>query len=150
MAGKTNAENVTRISGEWLCRDMDGWRVRVPTPGGHNYFSFAEYGGNVKALNAARAFHAKMVRQLEKDREYYKKHGEMPEHETLNIRNRSGVPGCHRMVTPNLSGRPNITWFATWCKNGRQHKKGFSTFEHGDEATCKKLAIEYRAKMLKK
>lgn len=145
------SKTVTSIStrGEWLDRDLKGWRVRVPCQGGHGYFSFEEYGGSVKALNAARAFHAKMERQYRKDLEYKKEHGELPKRQTVNIRNRTGIPGVSREVYPSLNGSATIVWTAYWNRNGKQFCQHFSTasYEHKNEAECKRKAIEKRKEM---
>lgn len=151
MAKSNIARNVTRISGEWICRDLQGWRVKVPCQGGHKYFSYAEYGGSVKALNAARAFHAKAMKQLKEDRDYEKKHGEKPYRPTINARNRSGYAGISVMYTPNLSGRPLVTYVATWSENGRQFQKRFSSAQFkGHAEYALEAAIKHREKMMKR
>lgn len=145
MANGQTKRKVEKITGEWLCRDLEGWRVRVPCQGGHGYFSFSEYGGSHKALKAARSFQEKALTQYEKDKAYYIKHGEKPARETVNIRNRSGHTGICRSVYPNLEGRENVAFIATWMVRGKQFSKWFSTHEYGDEKTALKKAIECRA-----
>lgn len=135
------------VSGDWICRDNQGWRVRVPCQGGHQYFGLKEYGGSSKALNAARAFHTKMCKQLKKDREYFSEHGEKPERTSLNIRNRSGYTGISRNVFPNLDGRPTIAFIAYYSHNGKQISERFSTIEYKHEEYALEAAIEWRKKM---
>lgn len=142
-------ETTPRIAGEWLCRDVDSWRVLVPCQGGSGRFYFSEYGGVQKALEAARQFQAKALDLLHEDREYRKKYGETPpKRPTVNIRNRTGIQGVGRSVYPNAHSKPRIVWFATWMDSrGRQQRENFSTAEYPDEATCKRLAIEKREEM---
>jgi len=144
MAKSNQARNVTRISGEWICRDLEGWRVSVPCQGGHKYFPFAEYGGSAKSLNAARGFHRAMLIQLEKDRAYEKKHGEKPHREVLNSRNRSGYRNIAVMYMPNLEGRPNVVYTVYWNKNRIQHSKRFSSHEYKHASYALEAAIEFR------
>lgn len=144
-------EKVANLStkGEWLARDLNGWRVRVPTQGGHQYFPFDQYGGSAKALQAARRFHAKMLVQLKKDREYMAKHGEKPKRPSLNIRNRSGYTGISRAVYPTLDGA-RVQFCATWCEGGRQYQKCFTTAQYETEEAALKAAIAYREEKMAK
>ena len=143
------AANVINMSvtGEWICRDNQGWRVRVPCQGGHQYFGIKECGGSVNALKQARSFHNKMCKQLKKDREYFSEHGEKIQRPTLNIRNRSGYTGISRMVYPNLDGRPLIVFQASYQKNGKQVSERFSLTEYKHEEYALEAAVEWRKKM---
>lgn len=145
-------KRVTSISlrGEWICLDMNGWRVKVPTANGQKYFGFTEYGGSSKALNAARAFHAKMEKQLERDRKEYQKTGVKPHHETLNSRNRSGHTGIAYTVNPNLDGSPLTMYIATVFINGRQYSKYFSSAQYKHKEYALEAAIAWRKEQMKK
>ena len=134
----------SNLSGEWICRDLNGWRVKVPCQGGHQYFGFEEHGGSVKALNKARSFHAKAVRQLKKDREYEAAHGEKPYRPSLNIRNRSGYTGISRVVSPSLEGQPLVVYIAYCQHNGKQISERFSLTEYKHEEYALEAAIEWR------
>lgn len=145
------ATNVKHMQGDWMARDVDGWRVNIPCPGGSGFFSFKEYGGSAKAYEAARKFQIKAYNQYKKDLEYKRKHGELPKRETLNIRNRSGYRGVCRNVHPRLDGPPRIEWIAYWQDSrGIQQSESFTTAAHIDEHTCKKLALAKRAEMTNK
>lgn len=145
------AKNISiNVTGEWIARDRDRFIVKVPTQNGYGIFPIKELGGTVNALNAARAFHSKMVRQLKKDREYYQEHGEKPQRESLNIRNRSGYQGVARTVTPNLDGRPLITFTAYYSHKGRQISKYFSTAQYKHEEYALEAAVKWRQEMLSK
>lgn len=145
------ARKTSRMSGEWLGRDTDCWRVRVPCQGGHGVFKFIDHGGVQKALKVAKAFQEQALCQYDKDKEYARKHGEKPHRETLYITNRSGVQGCYRSFFPNLHSAPTIVWTATWYKNKRPDSARFSTAskEYPTEEHAKKAAIEMRKKMHK-
>jgi len=142
------AQTIKKISvqGEWIARDNQGWRVRVPCQNGHQYFGIKEYGGSHNALNAARVFHAKMCRQLKSDKAYFQEHGEKPQRTTLNIRNRSGYAGIARHVYPNLDGRPLVVFQAYYSKNGKQISQRFSLTEYKHEEYALEAAIEWRKK----
>lgn len=142
------ARNVVKIQSDWLCRDLDSWRVRVPCQGGSGRFYFKEYGGSEKALKAAKTFQNKALRQLKKDREYMSQHGEMPYRETVYITNKSGVRGVFRIVAPTQGGQPLITWIASWQgPNGRTFTQGYSTAQF-TESQCKQKAIKKRKEMM--
>jgi len=141
-----NMRNMS-VVGEWICRDAQGWRVRVPCQNGHGYFGIKECGGSANALKQARSFHNKMCKQLKNDRQYFSEHGEKVSRPTLNIRNRSGYTGIARHVYPNLSGNPLIVFQAYYSKNGKQISKGFSLTEYKHEEYALKAAIEWRDKM---
>lgn len=143
----TRPKNIIKIESDWLCRDINSWRVRVPCVGGSGRFLFKEYGGVSKALIAARRFQKQAIKLLKSDREYCSKHGEMPHREALCITNKSGFNGVHRVITPTKGGHPLIVWAATWVLNGRRFQKGFSTAQYTTEAECKKLAIKCRKEM---
>lgn len=138
----------SRMSGEWLGRDLDGWRVRVPCQGGHGFFKFSDYGGVQKALIEAKAFQEKALLQYEADKKYAIKHGEKPHRETLYITNRSGIQGCFRSFYPNLFSAPTIVWTATWRRNGKTHTARFSTAskDYPTEEKAKAAAIDMREK----
>lgn len=142
------AKTVTKISmvGEWIARDNQGWRVRVPCQNGHQYFGIKEYGGSTKALNAARAFHTKACRQYQADKKYYQEHGEKVQRTTLNIRNRSGYTGIARMVYPNLDGKPLVVFTAYVNRRGKQITQRFSLTEYKHEEYALEAAIEWREK----
>lgn len=147
-----------RTTGEWIARDNGrdggGWRVRVPVQGGHGYFSFQQYGGSQKALDAARRFHAKACAQLRKDREHFKKTGEKPNRPTVNIRNRSGHTGVSYQIFPVLDGNPTVVYTAYYSnRKGQQISKRFSTADpaykgHADYAL--EAAVEWRQEMMKR
>ena len=134
--------------GEKICKDGDRWICRVDTAGGYGIFSIKEYGSSAKALNACRAFHAKMERQKKKDKEYFDQHGEKPHRNALNIRNRSGYTGIAKSVFPNLNGKPNIVYTATWVKGGRQFSEYFSSAQYGTEKEALDAALLKRAEMV--
>lgn len=134
------------VSGEWIARDSNGWRVRVPCQGGHQYFGINEHGSSQNALKKARQFHAKMCKQLKKDRQYFSEYGEKPSRPSLNIRNKSGYTGIARHVYPNLDGRPLIVFQAYVSKNGRQISERFSLTEYKHEEYALEAAIEWREK----
>lgn len=145
----TNAarKNVIRIQGDWLCRDIDSWRVRVPCQGGSGRFYFKEYGGSEKALKAAKQFQRKALKLLKEDRAYTAKHGEKPHRETLYITNKSGICGVCRVISPTQNGKPCITWQATWSgQNGKRFAAYFSTAQY-TEAEAKAKAIKKRKEM---
>lgn len=149
MASNAQLKQVSNISGkgEWLCRDKkrNGYIVRVPCQGGHGFFSIEEHGGSAKAHEAARKFHAKMERQLQKDREYEKKHGEKPYRDVLNIRNTSGHHGISRAIYPILDGSPRIVYSVTWRgKNGWPQSRGFSSVQYKHAEYALEAAIEFR------
>lgn len=134
------------IGGDWLARDIDGWRVGVPCQGGSGRFRFADYGGSVqKALAAARKFQTKALALYKSDKAYAIKNGERPQRETVYITNRSGVRGVYRMVHPRMGTTPTIEWVGTVHKNGRLVKQGFSTANFPEDV-CKRKAIEWRNK----
>jgi len=141
-------KTVVKIQSDWLCRDLASWRVRIPCQGGSGRFSFKEYGGSEKALNAARKFQRKALKLLEEDRDYKAKHGELPYRETVYITNKSGVRGVFRKVSPTRNGQPLITWTASWQgMNGKTFHQGYSTAQH-PESECKKKAIKKRQEMM--
>ena len=142
------ARKVVKIQSDWLCRDLNSWRVRVPCVGGSGRFLFKEYGGSEAALKAARKFQKKALKLIIEDREYWSKHGELPYRETLYITNKSGYVGVHRVLSPNQSGQPLITWTASWPgKHGKTFHKGYSTAQF-PESECKKKAIKKRKEMM--
>lgn len=146
------AKNMRSINvvGEWIARDQDRFVVKVPCQGGYATFGIREHGGTVNALKAARTFHMKMVKQLDKDREYFSEHGEKPVRATLNSRNRSGYTGIARHVHPNLEGRPLITFTAYYQYKGRQISKYFSSHDFkGHEEYALEAAIKWRREMMK-
>ena len=148
-ARKSVSKNVVKIQGDWLCRDISSWRVRVPCVGGSGRFLFSEYGGSEKALKAAKAFQRKALKLLKEDREYAAKHGEVPYRETVYITNKSGVRGVCRIVAPTQSGTPLISWVAQWPgRNGRTHSATFSTHQYKTEAEAKAAAIKKRKEMI--
>jgi len=138
------------VVGEWIARDHDRFVVDVPCQGGRGYFYIKELGGSINALKAARAFHVKMCKQLKKDREYFSEYGEKPHRTTLNIRNRSGYTGIARHVHPNLDGRPNISFTASYFHNGKQHSQYFSSITYKHEEYALEAAIEWRKDMMKR
>ena len=138
------------LRGSWIARDGSGYRVRVPTGNGHQYFAFAEHGSSVKALKAARKFHEKMCLQLDADRKYERKHGVKLEHETINIRNRSGITGIGKTITPLLDGAPRISYTAYVSHNGRQVSKSFSTARYSSDRYALEEAILWRQNMMNK
>lgn len=149
MAKSAQTKSITSIShrGEWLCRDTkrNGYIVRVPCQGGHGFFSIDEYGSSAKAHEAARKFHAKMERQLQKDREYEKKHGEKPFRHVLNIRNTSGHHGIARNVYPVLDGSPRIVYTVTWRdSHGWPASKSFSSVQYKHDEYALEAALEFR------
>jgi hypothetical protein len=145
------AKKTSRISGEWLGRDLDSWRVRVPCQGGHGVFKFKDHGGVQKALVVAKVFQEQAMLQYEADKAYVIKHGEKPHRETLHITNSSGVKGCFRSFYPNLHSAPTIVWTATWYKNRRSCSARFSTAskQYPTEELARNAAIEMREKMHK-
>lgn len=148
-----SAKNMKSINvvGEWIARDHDRFVVNVPCQGGHAYFHIKEHGGTLAALKAARSFHVKMCKQLEKDRAYFSEHGEKPNRPSLNIRNRSGYTGIARNVHPNLDGRPLVTFTAYYQKNGRQTSKYFSSHDYkGHEEYALEAAVKWRQEMSKR
>lgn len=152
--GVEKRKKVESLQGEWLAREPDGWRVRVPTANGHGFFRIAEYGSSTKAYEAARKFQIKMYQQYRQDLEYKQKHGELPGHETINIRNRSGISGVARVVHPNFEAPPRIEYIVSWMETigglRVQKSKYFNSANFVNEAACKKAAIELRAKMKEK
>lgn len=150
MASNAKSMGAMSVSGEWICRDNGGWRVRVPCQGGHAYFGINEYGSSQNALKKARQFHARMCKQLKKDREYFSEHGEKPERPSLNIRNRSGYTGIARHVYPNLNGRPLVVFQAYYNKNGKQISERFSLTEYKHEEYALKAAVKWREEMMKR
>lgn len=145
---------VQQLQGDWMAREPDGWRVKVPTQGGHGFFRIAEYGSSTKAYDAAREFQVKAYKQYLADLDYKKKNGELPRRETINIRNRSGIRGIARMVTPNLNCPPRIIYKVYWQETHGgmriQATKEFNVDYFVNEAACKKAAIEHREKMIEK
>lgn len=139
--------SVSKMQGDWLCRDMDGWRVKIPTANGHGFFSFEQYGGVNKAFNAARAFQIKMYKQYQEDLKHKQKHGELPERERLHMNNRTGIPGVCRTIRPNQMADPHITWTGFATINGKTFRQSFTTTNFS-EAECKKRAIEFRDRMM--
>lgn len=147
MAKQAQARKITSISsrGEWIARDGNGYRVRVPCQGGHGYFSIEEYGGSAKAHDAARKFHAKMEKQLQEDRKYEKKHGEKPHRFVLNIRNKSGYHAISKNVYPILDGSPRVTFTVSWRgKDGWPLSRTFSSTQYKHAEYALEAAIEFR------
>jgi hypothetical protein len=145
---KAARKTVIKIQSDWLCRDLDSWRVRVPCQGGSGRFTFKEYGGSEKALKVARKFQKKALRSLEEDREYMSKHGEKPHRETVYITNKSGIRGVFRIVIPTQGGNPLIIWTARWQGiNGKAFTSSYSTAQF-PESECKKKAIKKRKEMV--
>ncbi len=141
-------KGVVKIQSDWLCRDLDSWRVRVPCQGGSGRFYFKEHGGSEKALKVARRFQKKALKLLSEDREYISKHGEKPYRETVYITNKSGIRGVFRKVTPTQGGNPLITWTARWQgAHGKTFTYTYSTAQH-PESECKKKAIKKRQEMM--
>ena len=139
-----------RIGGDWLARDIDSWRVRVPCQGGSGRFRFADYGGSTqKALEAARKFQAKALNLYKKDKAYKAEHGEMPHRDVLPITNRSGILGVCRIVLPRADATPTILWLAYASVNGRRVQKGFSTAQYKTEDVCKRKAVEWRNQQMR-
>lgn len=148
QARKTQQMTSISSRGEWIARDGNGYRVRVPCQGGHGYFKIDEYGSSAKAHKAARAFHAKMEIQLKKDREYERKNGEKPFRHVLNIRNTSGHHGISKQVYPILDGSPRITYTVTWRgKDGWPMQKTFSSVVYKHAEYALEAAIEFRDRM---
>lgn len=144
----STARNVVKIQSDWLCRDLDSWRVRVPCQGGSGRFYFKEYGGSEKALKAAKIFQNKALRQLRLDRKYMSEHGEMPYRETVYITNKSGIRGVFRTVHPTQGGNPLVVWTARWQGvNGKAFTESYSTAQF-PESECKKKAIKKRKEMM--
>ena len=137
------------LSGGYLGRDVAGWRVRVPCPGGHGYFPFGEHGGVQKALTVARAFQEEALCLLESDRAYQKKHGEPMHREVLHMNNKTGITGVSRTMHPNLWGDPRIVWTASWSRGNYRQCQSFSTSQYNTEDEAKDAAIEMRARMHK-
>lgn len=143
----TPATKITGINSEWLARDNNRYIVRIPTPGGSGNFEFKVYGGSVYALNAAKKFQRKMLKQLEFDRAFHAKTGDYIAREHLHVNNKTGVPGVCRIVHPNGYQNPRIDWVAQWSdSNGKRHGKAFSTANPNikNEQDAKQKAIAYR------
>lgn len=141
MSQNTKLKNVRSIQGDWLARDGDQWRVNIPTHGGHKVFPYTEYGGMTKAFQAADRFKTKMLKQYEEDLDYRRKHGELPDRGVkLNIRNRTGVRGLSRIVTPNRYLEPLIVYCASWGPIKNRSVVSFSTAQY-PESECKRLAM---------
>lgn len=144
------ASAVSKISGinsEWLARDINRYIVRIPTAGGSGNFDFKLYGGSVNALNAAKKFQRKMLKQLQLDREYHAKTGDYIERVHLHVNNKSGHTGVCRIVTPNGYQNPLITWKAFWIDaSGKSRYKSFSSADPKikNEQDAKQKAIDYR------
>jgi len=130
-----------------VARDRDRFIVRIPTPNGSGNFNFKDYGGSsLKALKAAKSFQKKMLKQLEFDRKYFKKHGEEVERVHLHVNNKSGYEGVCRVVYPNGFQNPRIVWKAYWSNGkGKQRSKDFSCADPKieNEQDAKQKAIDY-------
>lgn len=149
-----NVQKVSTMQGDWMAREPDGWRVKVPTQGGHQFFRIAEHGSSSKAYEAARKFQVKAYKQYLEDMEYKRKNGELPRRETMNIRNRSGIRGVSRQVFPNLGCPPRIVYKVTWMETHGgmriQASRDFNVDHYTNEAVCRQEAINHRQKMVDK
>jgi len=143
----TPAMKISGINSEWLARDNNRYVVRIPTAGGSGNFNFKEYGGSVNALNAAKKFQKKMLKQLEFDRDFHAKTGDYIAREHLHVNNKSGVTGVCRVVCPNGYQNPTIVWVAYWSdSNFKKYSKRFSCADPKikNEQDAKQKAIAYR------
>lgn len=148
------AAKVTHMQAEWMAREPDGWRVRVPTEGGHKFFKMSEYGSSTKCYEAARKFQVEMYKQHQKDLEYKRKNGELPPRKTIYMTNRSGIRGVSRQVFPNLESSPRISYVVTWTEDWHGRRvaaaRSFNSNDYVNEAACKKEAIAFREEMVRK
>ena len=138
----------TPIEANWLARDGEQWRVNIPTRTvcGHKVFPHYEYGGVQGAYRAAVKFQNKMLKQLEWERDFYRKNGEWPEGEKLHMRNKTGVTGVSRYVIPNRYEKPLVQYHAAWGPMHNRKRYFVSTAQY-PESECfrlAKLAIEHK------
>lgn len=146
---KAQRKSVKAIEGDWLARDLDQWRVNIPvrTQCGHKVFPYSEYGSAAKAYEAAAKFQAKMLKLLEFERDFYRKHGEYPEGEgRLHMRNKTGVRGVSRTVIPNRYEAPLVQYVAQWGPVRNRKYYQVSTAQHPESECLRlaKLAIEHQ------
>lgn len=139
---KLKRSNIRPIEGDWLARDGEQWRVRIPTHtrNGHKVFPFASYGGMQGAYKKARTFQAEMLKLLTSEKEYYAKYGEWPESEPkLHMHNKTGVRGVSKMVVPNRYQQPLIVYSAYWGPMRNRKRYSVSTAQY-PETECLRLA----------
>lgn len=137
---------IVGINSEWMARDRNRYIVRIPTPGGSGNFDFKQYGGTEKALEAAKKFQKKMIKQLEFDRKFHKETGDYIERKHVHVNNKTGIKGVCRIVLPRGYQNPTIVWVAQWSDvNGKRHGKAFSTANKNikNEDDAKQKAEDY-------
>lgn len=129
------------IEGNWLARDGEQWVVNIPTRTicGHKKFPHVDHGGVQGSYRAASKFQDEILKILEEEREFHRKHGEWPEGNKLHIRNRSGMRGVSKEVLPNRHEKPLIKYCAYWGPANKQTRVCFTT-AHYSEDECKRLA----------
>lgn len=133
---------------EWLIRFANGYKVKVPTGGGHKNFPLTEYNNSSeKAYSHALKFQKKMIKQLERDKKHFIDTGEKITHKCLSINNNSGHTGVHSITIPNRFSAPLILWIASWTNAaGKICTKRYSTANPNikNQYHAKALAIAMR------
>ena len=139
MPGNTSAtQNHCFI---YALRNQDGqryaWKVDIQRAGKvhMHLFEFAEYGGEVQALNEAEAMRNKLVLKMPVSFTYENRQRLMPH-------NTSGHPGVYRVQSNNIQ-----YWRATTRIHGYNLSKSFRIDRYGDEQ-AKQLALQERERQL--
>jgi hypothetical protein len=144
MARPNPRRNITRIvqtTGP-AGRVCTGWEVRIQRRGRRieKFFADRAFGGNRKALRAAKRFRDGMESQM---RPYLVR--ELAR--TPSTRNTSGLVGIRRAKKIDLRSDPPYSywcWVAQWTDGrGRRRTRSFSVRQYGDE-TARARAIEAR------
>lgn len=133
MARKDPRRNLTRIKKVTSDGSISGgWSVRIQRRGVKTarYFGDSVYGGNRKALNAAKEFRD----QVESESSYYtvKELAQRP-----SVRNQSGVVGVRLHLEKKIIGNFEYQywfWVAQWIDgHGNRKTRSFSVHQYGDE-----------------
>ncbi|MCU1729990.1 AP2 domain-containing protein [Pseudomonas sp. 7P_10.2_Bac1] len=122
-------------------KDKEGqpyaWKIDIQRSGkAHvHYFDFAEYGGEIGALEAAEALRNQLVLKMPQSFSYEDRQRLMPH-------NTSGHPGVYRVQSNQID-----YWRATTRIHGYNLSKSFRIDKYGDEQ-AKQMALDERERQL--
>ncbi len=134
--------NIVRI--DVPSKSTKGWQINFNRSKITKFFSDSKYGSEKAALKEAQLFRDACERELQIQLEKTKRTTSLNK---LTKRNTSGIPGVSKFV----DRRPNRgkgEWQAQWVdQDGKHRKKTYSINKYGD-SEAKRLAIEYRKRMI--
>lgn len=120
-------------------RERPSWWLRFPIDAGFLYHTFHDhlYGGKARALAVAKAVRDKFLRTV---RQPYTPEG-------YRVGPHRHASGIHFDVQIKGDGL-YTAWVASWMQNGRQKKKHFMIGDMRSSSEAKRLAQQWRERML--